>query len=349
MDTRMENAYAFLAELEQENEAILAEQLCNMKDVEQHIRKLEMTIEEIRRKKDPHIDLFSPIGVHSLSNSELELEHELEDYKKQLPELEEKVTARKEKHQSIEQIRSIIEEQNKRIIELEQKKEAKIQHYFMEEQELDRNRIARDLHDSTVQNLTMLVHKTELCTKLLNLDNVRVMLELQTMIENIKMTIDDMREIIYNLRPMSLSNLGLGATLESYCAHIKRNHTIETDFVLTGTEPKIMQIQKITLYRIVQEACNNVVKYAKATKLQVTLAFTEQEVQVKIRDNGVGFDKEKKMKQNSDSLHGFGLSIMKERTNLLEGKFEIESAPQKGTTITVTVPVKIEKEETTLS
>ena len=64
-----------------------------------------------------------------------------------------------------------------------------------------------------------------------------------------------------------------------------------------------------------------------------------------IRDNGIGFDKEKKMKQMSDQLEGFGLSIMKERTNLLEGKFEIQSAPKKGTTVRITVPVKIEKEE----
>ena len=345
MNQRIENAYAFLAGLEQENEAVLEEKLCAVKDVEQHIRKLEMTIEEIRKKKDPHIDLFSPIGVHSLSNSEIELEKELEEYKRKLPELERIVQEQQEKHQNFEEIRTIIKEQNERITELQEKKEAKVQLYFMEEQELDRNRIARDLHDSTVQNLTMLVHKTELCTKLLNLDNVRVMLELQTMIENIKMTIDDMREIIYNLRPMSLSNLGLGATLESYCAHIKRNHNIETDFVLTGTEPNILQIQKITLYRIVQEACNNVVKYAKATKLWVALAFSEEEIRVVIQDNGIGFDKEKKMKQNCDQLHGFGLSIMRERTNLLEGKFEIDSIPQKGTTVCITVPVKIEKED----
>ena len=347
MNQRIENAYTFLEGLEQENETVLAEKLCAVKDVEQQIYKLESTLEEIRKKKDPHIDLFSPIGVYSLSNSEIELERELEEYKKKLPDLKHAVQEQKEKHQNLEQIRNIIKEQNEYVSELQEKKEEKVQLYFLEEQELDRNRIARDLHDSTVQNLTMLVHKTELCTKLLNVDNVRVMLELQTMIENIKMTIDDMREIIYNLRPMSLNNLGLGATLESFCAHIKRSHTIETEFVLIGVEPKILQIQKITLYRIVQEACNNIFKYAKATKIWITLIFSEKEIQIIIRDNGIGFDKEKKMKQTGDELHGFGLSIMRERTNLLEGKFEIESVPKKGTKVCITVPVKLEKEEET--
>ena len=345
MNQKIENAYAFLDGLKKENEAELVEKLCAMKDVEQHILKLESKIEEIRKKKDPHIDLFSPIGVHSLSNSESELERELEEYQSKLPDLERIVQEQQEKNIRLEEIRCIIQEQKDQIAELQEKREAKVQLYFLEEQELDRNRIARDLHDSTVQNLTMLVHKTELCTKLLNVDNVQVMLELQTMIENMKMTIEDMREIIYNLRPMSLSNLGLAATLESYCTHIKRNHNIETDFILTGEEPDILQIQKITLYRIVQEACNNIVKYAKATKIEIKLTFLENEIEVIIQDNGIGFDKEKKMKQSSDQLDGFGLSIMRERTNLLEGQFEIQSAPKKGTTIRITVPVKIEKEE----
>lgn len=345
MNQKIENAYIFLDGLKKENEAGLAKNLCAMKDVEQNIHKIESKIEEIRKKKDPHIDLFSPIGVHSLSNSEIELEQELEEYKNKLPDLERMVQGQQEKNANLEQIRCIIQEQTEQIAELQEKKEAKVQLYFLEEQELDRNRIARDLHDSTVQNLTMLVHKTELCTKLLNVDNVRVMLELQTMIENIKMTIDDMREIIYNLRPMSLSNLGLAATLESYCTHIKRNHNIETNFVLTGEEPNILQMQKITLYRIVQEACNNTVKYAKATKIQIELTFLENQIELVIRDNGIGFDKEKKIKQTNDQLHGFGLSIMRERTNLLEGKFEIQSVPKEGTTVRITVPVKIEKEE----
>ena len=345
MNQRIENAYTFLDSLEQEIKVGLEEKLCDKKDVEQQIHKLELTIEEIRKKKDPHIDLFSPIGVHSLSNSEIELARELEQYKMKLSELESMLQEQQEKQRNLEAIRSIIQEQTEYVAELQEKKEAKVQLYFMEEQELDRNRIARDLHDSTVQNLTMLMHKMELCTKLLNLDNVRVMLELQTMIEHIKMTIDDMREIIYNLRPMSLSNLGLAATLESYCANIKRNHNIETDFVLNGTEPNLLQIQKITLYRIVQEACNNVVKYAKATKIWLSIAFLENEIELIIRDNGIGFDQKKKMKQNEEQLHGFGLSIMRERTNLLEGQFEIQSEPKRGTTVRITVPLKIEKEE----
>ena len=345
MNQRIENAYIFLDRLEQEKEAELEKKRCAMKDVEQQIRKVESKLEEIRKKKDPHIDLFSPIGVHSLSNSEIELEKELEQYKQKLPDLECVVQEQQEQRNCFEEVRNIMQEQKEQIVELQKKKEAKVQLHFMEEQELDRNRIARDLHDSTVQNLTMLMHKTELCTKLLNIDNVRVMLELQTMIENIKMTIDDMREIIYNLRPMSLSNLGLAATLESYCIHLKKNHSIETDFVLVGQEPNILQIQKITLYRIVQEACNNIIKYAKATKVEVKLTFSEEEIEVVIKDNGIGFDKEKRMKQTGDQLNGFGLSIMRERTNLLEGQFEIQSVPKKGTTVRITVPIKIEKGE----
>ena len=133
MNQRIENAYTFLDGLEQENETVLAEKLCVVKDVEQQIYKLESTLEEIRKKKDPHIDLFSPIGVYSLSNSEIELERELEEYKKKLPDLKRAVQEQKEKHQNLEQIRNIIKEQNEYVSELQEKKEEKVQLYFLEE------------------------------------------------------------------------------------------------------------------------------------------------------------------------------------------------------------------------
>ena len=68
-------------------------------------------------------------------------------------------------------------------------------------------------------------------------------------------------------------------------------------------------------------------------------------MEIVIEDNGIGFDKEKKMRQMGEQLNGFGLSIMRERTKLLEGKFEIQSAPKKGTTVRITVPIKMEKGE----
>ena len=125
----------------------------------------------------------------------------------------------------------------------------------METQELDRNRISRDLHDSTVQSLTSLVHKIEYCSKMIDIDPVCAKLELQSMIELNKAIINDMREIIYDLRPMSLNNLGFIATIESHCLHLQRNGKMDVNLSVEGKEKKLPSIVCVTLYRILQEAC----------------------------------------------------------------------------------------------
>lgn len=345
MEEKRESAFKILKVLQEETEEYLTEKKIALRSKERHIRELNLTIEAIRKKKDPHIDLFSPIGVHSLSNSEFELTEELKVQEKEYLEQKELVQELEERKQGIEILKQCITEQIENEAELLKKKEESCQIHLLESQEIDRNRIARDLHDSTVQNLTMLVHKTELCTKLLNVDNVRVMLELQTMIESMKMTIDDIREIIYDLRPMSLNNLGIGATLESYAAYMKRHHNIETEVIVNGKEPNILQIEKITLYRIAQEACNNIVKHARASKISINLTFKKKEIILVIQDNGIGFDVEKIKRMEKDELYGLGLYTMKERTKLMNGKVDIKSVLQQGTTISITVPLKIEKGE----
>ena len=138
---------------------------------------------------------------------------------------------------------------------------------ILETQEMDRNRISRDLHDSSVQGLTTLVHKMEYCIKMMDKDPVRVKLELQTMIELNKEIINGMREIIYNLRPMALNNIGLSATIDSYCLNIGRCTNVDIVFRVKGVEKRIPSIMSVTLYRIIQEACNNAVRHSDAKKI----------------------------------------------------------------------------------
>ena len=111
------------------------------------------------------------------------------------------------------------------------------------------------------------------------------------------------------------------------------------------TQLNILQIEKITLYRIAQEACNNIVKHARASKIFIYLTFKKKEITLVIQDNGIGFDMEKMKKMEKDELYGLGLYTMKERTKLLNGKLDIKSVLQQGTTISITVPLKIEKGE----
>lgn len=216
---------------------------------------------------------------------------------------------------------------------------------ILQTQELERKRIARDLHDSTVQNLTSLIHKTELCSKYVDIDSIRTKLELEIMKKTIRTTINDMREIIFDLRPMSLDDLGLIPTIERYIEQIMQTNDIKINFTYMNDKNDINSIINFTLFRIIQEACNNVIKHANASDINIALTYNDSVIKLLIEDDGVGFDISEQMEESCKSSTNFGLSIMKERVYLLSGQIHIESKKNKGTIINIKVPLNSYMEE----
>jgi len=211
---------------------------------------------------------------------------------------------------------------------------------LLKTQEMDRNRISRDLHDSTVQSLTSFGHKLEYCCRMVEKDPVRVKLELQTLIDLNKEVINDMREIIYDLRPMSLNNLGFVSSVEAYCQHLRRNDNFDVVLKINGEEKELGSITSVTLFRILQEACNNSLKHSKAKKVYIRITYTRDTIDLDVDDDGVGFNLEMvEERAEDDFLHGFGLSTMRERAKLLSGTFSIRTRPGFGTKIHVSVPL----------
>lgn len=213
---------------------------------------------------------------------------------------------------------------------------------FLNIQESEKNRIARELHDTTVQNLTSLVHKTELCMKLVDMDTVRAKLEMQTMINTLKDSINELRQIIYGLKPMTLDDFGLSVTVRKFIEQL--NLEIKPKFFLEieGFEPKdIDPVVSLTLFRIIQEACNNVIKHAQAERVDILIDYMDDLINVIVIDDGKGFDHDEDVKKKNP-LSGFGLSIMKERTYLLSGTLKIDYNDENdktGTKIIVSIPI----------
>ena len=210
---------------------------------------------------------------------------------------------------------------------------------ILESQEKDRQRIARDLHDSTVQNLASLVHKIELCSRLVEMDPLRAKLELSVMVNNVKSVINEMREIIYNLKPMSLDDLGLAVTVERYAKQLMANHDIKVYVQYNLECENLLPVIKLSLFRVIQEACHNVIKHAKASRIDIKIVFDIESIVVTIKDDGIGFNSEKQMDIVPERNSGYGLSIMKERVYLLSGTVKIQSEINKGTTITISIPL----------
>ncbi len=214
-------------------------------------------------------------------------------------------------------------------------------------QELERKRIARDMHDGPAQSLSNLVIKTELCIKLLDKDIDRTKLELQNLKANIRSTIDETRRMIYNLRPMSIDDFGLIPTLNRLIEKLIDEEGLQIEFLVEETKnydsSSINSVINLTLYRITQEALNNIVKYADASTVRIELTYEPEAINLLISDNGVGFVVEEQ-KLNLQDNKGFGLSMMRERADLLNGEMNIISEIDKGTSIHTRVPL-IDKEE----
>ena len=213
---------------------------------------------------------------------------------------------------------------------------------MLEAQELERQRIARDLHDSTVQNLTNCVHKLEYISKIIDTDPERSKMELIMLEKNTRTVINEMREIIYNLRPMSFEDIGIDVTIERELIRLENIGNIKINYTVNGkADDNIKPVISLTIFRIVQEACNNAIKHSKASSIDVVLNYNSNNIELSISDDGVGFDLDLYDNNNPDDINsGFGLSMMKEIVFLLSGKFNIKSSKNKGTIINVVVPLK---------
>lgn len=210
---------------------------------------------------------------------------------------------------------------------------------LLEAQEGERQRIARELHDSTVQDLTSMLHKIELSKKVMDVDLQRCKLELSNVSDNIKNIIRKTREMIYNLRPMSLDDIGIDVTLERGIAKIEEEKNCKIEYMVIGEPFHVKPVVALSLLRIMQEACNNAIKHAKTNQICVVLEYTDKNISLVVQDYGVGFDIEAiNQKIVSEENTGFGLSMMRERVHLLSGKMKIESKKGEGTTICIEVP-----------
>lgn len=321
--------------------------------VEKQKKELEHTLEKLNEGQDKNHLLFSPYEDSHKQREEDYIKKELEKLKENLPSILKLLKQHyklKNKYQLILScLDNLLDRQNIELQTIKSKmcSEELINHEdlglkILETQEIERQRIARDLHDSTVQNLASLVHKTELCIKLFDLDAIRAKLELATMIESIRTIINDMREIIYDLRPMTLNDLGLKAAIERYVDNYKKHNKLHVIVSIEDALEIKNQVVSITIYRIIQEACNNISKHAQATICKIGLLQKEESIQLTIEDNGIGFEESSKCKGTSENC-GFGLTNMKERVYLLSGKFSIESNNESGTKIIVTIPCCIDK------
>lgn len=206
-------------------------------------------------------------------------------------------------------------------------------------QEEERLRLAGDIHDGPAQSMSNVVLKAEICERLMDVDLEKVREELQNLKKLVRGCLQDVRKIIYNLRPMSLDDLGLIPTLQRYITTFQEESGIAVSFKTNGVYSDIDSVISLTIFRVVQEAINNIKKHAQAQNVAINLDFTGNEVKVYVFDDGKGFNVEDMKVKEDDINSGFGLASMKERVELLNGRFTINSQPGRGTRLNVAIPL----------
>ncbi|NLL66417.1 MAG: sensor histidine kinase [Clostridiaceae bacterium] len=211
-------------------------------------------------------------------------------------------------------------------------------------QENERRRIAREIHDGPAQAMSNVVLKAEICEKMAEIDMQGALNELTKLKDVVRLCLKDVRRVIYDLRPMSIDDLGIKTTLQKYIESFSNEHSIKIDLNIKGNDSRIKDSNiSLAIFRVVQECLNNTYKHANATYINVQIECTEKVILLRIKDDGQGFDINSINDISSrDDDGGFGIIGMKERIELLEGTFKISSEINSGTTVKVRLPYGIQ-------
>lgn len=204
-------------------------------------------------------------------------------------------------------------------------------------QEKERHRIARDLHDTSLQNLSHLLHKVELASMYMEKDVLQAKLELATISKGLKAVIEEIRNTIFDLRPMTFDDLGLKESFEILFSKLKENSTsydIEAEIQPITCENNLLLM---TIFRVVQEACTNAMNHSGGNKITVKVEQKNKTCYIMVKDNGKGFLWKKEME---DSDRHYGIAVMTERVHLVGGKISFQSVEGEGTEIKMIIPLE---------
>lgn len=201
-------------------------------------------------------------------------------------------------------------------------------------QEAERQRLSRQMHDGPAQAMSNFILQTEIAMRLLDIDPAQAKEELGNLKAAAMGTFQKVRNFIFELRPMMLDDLGLVPTLRKYVDAFKDQTGLDTSLLITGSERRTAPYLEVMVFRAIQELLGNAARHSQATTVKIHLEMGNEAIRVSMDDNGKGFDPEAVLKGNS-----LGLKLIRERTEMLGGTFNADSAVGKGARISFSIPV----------
>lgn len=220
-------------------------------------------------------------------------------------------------------------------------------------QEEERYRVSREIHDGPAQDLANLIFQTSIAEKLIDYDPEEAKNTLRELRQQIRDCLVNVRQVIFDMRPMALDDLGLAPALNQLVGRLASRGVLSTEFSIDGNSYELPKHVEIAIFRIVQEALNNVAHHAGTDKARLRLLYTPQALSVLVQDEGSGFDAEAEpeipdmdhadeiLDEDAEHVGKFGLMGMRERAKIIGADLNIVSEPGKGTRVHLRVPSKI--------
>ena len=203
-------------------------------------------------------------------------------------------------------------------------------------QEEERRRISRDLHDGLGPSLASVGNRPRACQLMVDNDPARAKTELDDIAAGMKGHVQEVRALSHDLRPLALDQLGLAGAVEQQVARFSQESGIPTSFSRSG-EAALNTFAEVTVFRVVQEGLTNVQKHSNASRTEVSLEAEGSGLRATIRDDGRGFDPRQEAPRSSSQ--GMGLLSMRERAELLGGSLSVESLPNGGCEVVLSIPL----------
>ena len=204
-------------------------------------------------------------------------------------------------------------------------------------QEDERLRVSREIHDGPAQEMANLIYQASICERLVDTRPEEAKAGLQELRRQIRTCLADVRQIIFDMRPMSLDDLGLVPALRQLVSKLEERKVLKTDFQVNGKERALEKHVEVTLFLIIQEGVNNIHRHAGVSEGRLRLLFSPNDLSILISDEGRGFDMEEteEMRKSGTGNGHFGILGMEERAKLIGAYLIVISNPGEGTKIHV--------------
>jgi two-component system sensor histidine kinase DegS len=205
---------------------------------------------------------------------------------------------------------------------------------MIQAQESERQRLSRQMHDGPAQALANFILQTEIASRLFEVDQDQAREELQVLKNAAKTTFQQVKDFIFQLRPMMLDDLGLIPTINRFVDGVKEQSQASIIVAISGEERRLEPYLEVVVFRSIQEILDNALRHSQASEVRLQLDVPTEQIRASIDDNGKGFDT-----IGLDSQGNIGLTLIKERVEMLGGSFDVDSVIGQGTRVAFDIPI----------